>query len=204
MSSGHIVFSELLGVMKNKYAYAASKEICAEMQYLFSDQSIMSYTEKTKDKYQTLPQLLLSEQMKRDDFEKYQRGYLDWLIERSAITSSEDGFLSLNKSRALILNDLYNNEVICPRYYDKDLYTQIELLVDAGDLCYGNTLFSKPEQEYLNYVLNKKEFSNGLDLRNRYSHDTCSQDEATQHQDYLELLKIMVLIIIKINEEFIS
>lgn len=77
MSSGHIVFSELLGVMKNKYAYAASKEICAEMQYLFSDQSIMSYTEKTKDKYQTLPQLLLSEQMKRDDFEKYQRDCLD-------------------------------------------------------------------------------------------------------------------------------
>ena len=32
-------------------------------------------------------------------------------------------------------------------------------------------------------------------------HDTCSQDEAEQRSDYAELQKIMVLIIIKINEE---
>ena len=74
--------------------------------------------------------------------------------------------------------------------------------MSAEDIRYENTLFSKPEQDYLNYVLNKSEFSNGLDLRNRYSHDTCSLDEKTQSQDYLELLKIMVFIIIKINEEF--
>ena len=55
---------------------------------------------------------------------------------------------------------------------------------------------------YLNYMLNKSEYSNGLDLRNKYSHDTCSLKEEVQIQDYLELLKIMVLIIIKINEEF--
>ena len=74
--------------------------------------------------------------------------------------------------------------------------------MSAGDIRYENALFSKPEQDYLNYVLNKSEFSNGLDLRNRYSHDTCSLDEKTQRQDYLEPLKIMVFIIIKINEEF--
>ena len=50
-------------------------------------------------------------------------------------------------------------------------------------------------------MLNKAEFSNGLDLRNRYIHDTCSLNEEMQQQDYLELLKIMALIIIKINEE---
>ena len=75
-------------------------------------------------------------------------------------------------------------------------------MVTEGDISYTETLFSRPEQDYLNYVLNKSEFSNGLDLRNRYSHDTCSLDEKVQRQDYLELLKIMVLIIIKINEEF--
>ena len=62
--------------------------------------------------------------------------------------------------------------------------------------------FSKPEQDYLNYILNKSEFSNGLDLRNKYIHDTCPLDEKIQRQDYMELLKIMVLIMIKINEEF--
>ena len=51
-------------------------------------------------------------------------------------------------------------------------------------------------------MLNKSEFSNGLDLRNKYSHDTHSMNEKVQIQDYLELLKIMTLVIIKINEEF--
>ena len=74
--------------------------------------------------------------------------------------------------------------------------------IATGDMRYENTLFSKPEQDYLNYALNKSEFSNGLDLRNKYSHDTCSLEESQQRQDYMELLKIMVLIVIKINEEF--
>ena len=53
-------------------------------------------------------------------------------------------------------------------------------------MCY-DTLFSGQEQNYLNYVLNKSEFSNGLDLRNKYAHNTGSLDEAVQSQNYLEL-----------------
>ena len=100
-----------------------------------------------------------------------------------------------------ILKDLFCNEVICPNYYSPSLRKQVASLVEAGDLCYGSTLFSKPEQNYLNYILNKKEYSNGLDLRNKYAHDTCPLDEKTQQYDYWELQKIMVLIILKINEE---
>lgn len=40
-----------------------------------------------------------------------------------------------------------------------------------------------------------------MDLRNKYIHDTNSLNENIQHMDYITLLKIMVLIIIKINEE---
>ena len=53
-------------------------------------------------------------------------------------------------------------------------------------------------------MLNKSKFSNGEDLCDKYSHDTCPLDEKMQYQDYHELLKIMVLIIIKINEELLS
>ena len=189
-------------MLNNKYAYAASDNLRAEMYLLFSDQSMMNFTEKTGSTYRTLPQLLLSEQMNRDDFAEYQYRNLDWLIERSSVRQSEDGTLSLNKNRAYVLKDLFINEVICPRCYDHKLQEQVKLLLEAGDLRYENTLFSKTEQDYLNYILNKAEFSNGLDLRNRYSHDTCSLNEKIQEQDYLELQKIMILIIIKINEEF--
>ena len=124
------------------------------------------------------------------------------LISRGVVYTADDGRLRINQKRAVVLKDLFANEVICPAYYGPILKSQVEEMVSAEDIRYENTLFSKPEQDYLNYVLNKSEFSNGLDLRNRYSHDTCSLDEKTQSQDYLELLKIMVFIIIKINEEF--
>lgn len=202
MSSGHIVFGDLSSMRERKYACSASNDLLSEQHLLYSDQSMMSYTEKTGSKYRTLPQLLTLEQMTKEDFAHYQQRNLDWLIARGTVNISDDGRLQVNKIRAYILKDLFTNEVICPAYYDPVLKQQVEKLVSAGDLKYENTLFSKPEQDYLNYVLNKSEFSNGLDLRNRYSHDTCSLDEKTQSRDYLELLKIMVFIIIKINEEF--
>lgn len=67
-------------------------------------------------------------------------------------------------------------------------------------VCSG--LLSEPEYRYIDYVLNKREYSNGLDLRNKYIHDSISVDENRQSQDYAILMKIMIILIIKINEEF--
>ena len=101
-----------------------------------------------------------------------------------------------------MLNDLFLNEVICPIYYDDELRHQVSNLAASGDLRYESTLFSIPEQKYLNFILNNAEFGNSLGIRNRYIHDTCPLDENTEFSHYCELLKIMVLIIIKINAEF--
>lgn len=201
MSSGHVIFREIPSIVKNKYAYSGSETVEKEMYLLFSDQSMMHYTEKTKGQYRTLPKLLLSESMKKEDFAYYQQGSLDWLIDRGTVRIADDGRLLIHTTRAAVLGDLFYNEVVCPSYYDQGLRKQVEEFIAASDMRYENTLFSKPEQNYLNYALNKSEFSNGLDLRNKYSHDTCSLEESQQRQAYMELLKIMVLIIIKINEE---
>ena len=63
-------------------------------------------------------------------------------------------------------------------------------------------MFSKPEQDYYNYLFNKSEFDNGLDLRNRYIHGTQNVKEELNKDDYFIFLRMMPLIIIKINEEF--
>lgn len=202
ISSGHIVFQDVPSTVPNKYGYACSPMLQREMDLLFSDQSMMAYTEKTKSKYHTLPQLLMAEDMKKEDFKYYQQGNLDWLIERGSIQIDADGYLRINRTRTAVLGDLFYNEVVCPNHYDKNLHDQGDTLFAAGDMYYESTLFSKPEQDYLNYVLNRSKFTNGLDLRNKYIHDTCPLDKETQAGDYIELLKIMVLTIIKINEEF--
>ena len=103
--------------------------------------------------------------------------------------------------RITILADINYSQVCCYQYARKYEARILELL-NSKYLVVENSLFSIPEQQYLNYVLNKAKFGNGLDLRNKYVHGTYSLDIKKQETDYLELLKIMVLIIIKINEEF--
>ena len=201
MSSGHVVFSELKSMVDQKYAYSKSDELQREQFILYSDQSIVTFTDKTQSRYGNLPQMLLSEGMVMEDFYEYQQGSIKWLMERGTIIQEPTGQLSVNKGKVFVLKDLFVNEVVCPNYYGR-WTSEIQALVTSGDMEYENTLFSRPEQAYLNYMLNKSEYSNGLDLRNKYSHDTCSLKEEVQIQDYLELLKIMILIIIKINEEF--
>ena len=123
------------------------------------------------------------------------------MIERKTIFKSDDGILSLNLKKYRILKDLFDKGVVCLNYLNF-LNDTISDLHEAGDLEFSSTLFSKPEQDYLNFVLNKSEFSNGYDLRNKYLHNTHSLETTIHERDYIELLKIMVLVIIKINEEF--
>lgn len=202
MSSNPKPFREFPSFIAKKYAYANSEEIRREMDLLFSDQSILHYTEKTGSEYQTLPHMLQSVEMYQEDFEHYQKDAVDWLIERGSVQIGDNGRLKINEARVALLRDMYCHEVICPSYYNGLYLQQLESLVKTEEICYESTLFSRPEQDYLNYILNKSKFSNGLDMRNKYIHDTCPLDENIQVQDYMELLKIMILIMIKINEEF--
>nr|WP_325299404.1 hypothetical protein [uncultured Dysosmobacter sp.] len=113
-----------------------------------------------------------------------------------------------NLKKAVILLESFDenrnytniNEVI--ELYNDELKNTVYEWYRRGDLRLTGSLFSEPEQDYLNYELNKSTFSNGLDLRNKYSHSTYPENEKIQFVDYIILLKIMVLVITKINEEF--
>lgn len=53
MISGSVRYKEIPSLIKNKYAYVNSNEIVREMHDMFSDQCMLSYTEKTGNKYNT-------------------------------------------------------------------------------------------------------------------------------------------------------
>lgn len=201
MESDHLIIDGMQSLIKDKYAYSCGKDIEYEMYLLFSDQSLMSYNERTKSEYSTLHELLTNEECLKNDFATHQLSKLEWLIQRGAIIQNEDNTVELNYSRVFILKDLYDHDVICVQHMQNLLYVLDEMKA-KGDLVIENTLFSKPEKEYLNYVLNKAEYSNGLDLRNKYAHSTYPQNKDEQQKDYIELLKVAILIITKMNEEF--
>ena len=113
----------------------------------------------------------------------------------------ENGHYYLNKMETAFLKNFYEKDVLC-YIYAPTMHSMIGELHSRGRVVVEDKLFSRPEQKYLNFILNKAEFSDGFDLRNKYSHGTVSSNDQENLRDYLEFLKIMVLIVIKINEEF--
>ena len=201
MSSEHLFVENLPSFIENKYAYSNDKStVKKEMFLLFSDQTYLSISERTEDKYSTLYDLLVEDKIPYSEFEDYQKGDIDWLIEQGDLGLTKDGVVYLRKTVA-ILKDLYEHEVVCD-YKMPSYKSVLDEMVEKGKLVRSSALFSKTEVDYLNYALNKSSFSNGLDLRNKYLHATYPIDKEVQYRDYIELLKIMVLIIIKINDEF--
>lgn len=201
MSSSPVVFREIPSLIIDKYAYAKGDDITKEMFLCFSDQSMLAYVEKySKAKsYRSFVQLAINNQVNIADYPEFDTSDLNWLLERGTISTTEEGIISLNIERLAILKDLYENDVIrTSRYADSN---QFKILVDNNDLIVESTLFSRPEQQYLNYMLNKSEYSNGKDLRNKYIHSTYSQDKKQHFNDYMDLLRIMIVVIIKLNEE---
>lgn len=202
ISSEHIIFSTLSGFVKEKYAYGNSDDIQREQFLLFSDQSLLGHIEKTQSRYSRFVELMTHEDVRLSDFWEHQQTNIQWLIERDIVRENADGYLKLNIAKVFILKDLYEHDVICPKYYEGELKDIIDECCRNGNLRLADSLFSEPEQDYLNYELNKSSYSNGLDLRNKYAHSTYPADEKIQVMDYMILLKIMILVITKINEEF--
>lgn len=185
----------------NKYIYATGDENATAQFLLFSNQSVLGWVESCGHKYETLYELLRKETVRLEDFADFQKRDLQWLIQRNLLATDPIGAIIPAWKKVRLLKDLYDKGVIVNGYYS-DCNAALEELQRQGFIRCESSLFSVPEQQYLNFMLNQAEYSNGHQLRNKYVHGSYPLDETKQQQDYIELLKIMVLIIIKINEEF--
>lgn len=202
MSSEHIKFSEISSLQEKKYVYAKSEQVYRCINDLFNNQMLCFSEDDLLNEYENFFEALstlkqIDKKLLNHDF---QQEALQRLISFGAI-KDVDGVYTINNLQVAILKHLFDNGVLCYNYCYA-LQNILDDLIANGDLCEGKTLFSIPEQQYLDFILNKATYSDGLDLRNKYSHGTASTNENEHFENYLEFLKIMVLIIIKINEEF--
>ena len=81
----------------------------------------------------------------------------------------------------------------------------IQEWLNNGYLITKCSLFSKPETDYFDYILNNSTFDNGLKLRNKYAHGNQHGiiDERVHEQNYYILLKLFVVLAIKVNDDFV-
>ena len=202
MSSEHMMFSQLASMQEHKYVYAKKERVLQCANDLFSNPILCFSDDGLLNNYENFYEALLDlgKIDKKLLNHETQESVLQQLLSFGAITET-DGFYIINKPLALILKHLFDKDVLCYNYC-KSIRGILDALIESDDLSEGNTLFSIPEQQYMDFILNKATYSDGPDLRNKYSHGTTSTNETEHNENYLEFLKIMVLIIIKINEEF--
>jgi hypothetical protein len=93
---------------------------------------------------------------------------------------------------------LHKDEVISYWHFPLGIRTVIDKMEDEGLIYFGKTLFSEPEQKYFNFYLNKSDFTDGLDLRNKYLHGTNSDSDEEHQNSYLIYLKLFILALLKI------
>ena len=152
--------------------------------------------------YESLVQIIAKEHLSINDFAKPAQEWINWLIEKGSLRLKTDGSLGLNVVRCNLLYDLYENEVVCFAHQAEKSKEILENLKNADEIDVGDTLFSRQEINYFNFVMNKKEFSNGMDLRNAFLHGSFRGTEQDLQHAYIEALKILIMIVVKVNEEF--
>ena len=200
MSSKHLFYKDVPSFLNAKYVYGIGHTYQRATYYFFSDQSMLAYVPRLGEKYHNFYDLLCHEKVGLDDYSRHKHD-IEWLFEQGFVRLNNDGSIGMYIEKVIVLKDLYKNGVGCINYLEK--YKDILKWMETQSMVeYKSSFFSKPEQDYLNYLMNRSEFSNGLDLRNAYLHATQSADEETHKKNYNIFLNVLALIIIKMNEEF--
>lgn len=201
---------DLHSLLDKKYVYKNSenKDVPRILNLLFSSQSNIRYIDDNL-KAENFVQLIKDKKVNKNNLHNYQHKEIDFLIDKQVISVDKDNFLYLTKKqerRILIFINIYKFGVIHYHYTlcskkSMSLETQqneVDEMITEGILISENSLLSKPETDFFNYVLNDSEFDNALALRNKYSHGSVVDNN---FEDYLYILIILMVYVIKINEE---
>uniref|UniRef100_UPI00094CDCE3 hypothetical protein n=1 Tax=Moritella viscosa TaxID=80854 RepID=UPI00094CDCE3 len=210
MSSSPSSMKDIPSLNENKYIYldTNNQEAINSTNLFFSDQTLLAHVEPFREKcYRTFFELLKNENnIYFYNYEEFQTHELNYLLEKNYIFIDQCERIQVsNKNRVLILEDLHENEVASYHHYHAEVQEEVMKMSEEGLIYFDSSLLSKPEQDYFNYCLNKSEFTNGLDLRNSYLHGTQANPSETNlhEQSYLLYLKLLALILLKIEDDLL-
>lgn len=196
-------------LLNGKHKYAVIKEgsnaIYNPLFMMFSDQSLLSFIEPYKESgYHSLFDLLKNVgRVPYNNYEEHQRPRIDFLIEIGLLAIDNGMVCYGNVPRVSALSRIWYHKEISYYHCEPEVKKEVDKMVDEGWLKYDDYLLSPEERHYINFYLNSVEYSNGLQLRNRYSHGatSCINGEAEHRNAYYYFLMIFVILLLKIDED---
>ena len=171
----------------------------------FGSQSMLHYVEPCKDMHLSNFYALLKKgiDVKYNSYKFYQKQDIDYLIKNGYLLIDEHGILRCDKMKEIeILRHLYTYGACSYWGYPKEERAILDEMVSKGWIEYDNYLLSPAERDYFSYYLNNEKFTNGPAIRNNYAHGTTpSYSEKKHMQNYLQLLVLFIMLLLKISED---
>lgn len=200
--SAPIKFNDIPSFFGQKYAYGVGDDYSGVVHLLFSNQSLLTVVERIDKEYSSFFEIVRNETIFTTDFNDYSLANIKWLESQGIIKINSDQSISFADIKLIfVLKDLFKNDFINVTRFP---YVEtLDTLYEKNYIRYGSTLLSEQESSLFNYYFNRAEFSNGLDLRNKYAHGVQQtiEDEEQHKIDYFILFRFLVLLVIKINDE---
>lgn len=206
ITSDTVRYKQVPSLVEGKYLYSTKQpEIQEILNALFSDQSSMNYINENL-RGDNLAELLIHNHVAHDDFAEHQLALLDDLIDRGVVRNDGTRVQIASVPQFLILRSLFSKEAASYVHLSERARDLADGMVDRGWLRRSSTLLTAAEASYFNYQLNKAEFTNGPELRNKYLHGSQADAEGrgAHFGAYLATLKLMLALVIKINDDFLS
>ncbi|MFC4138304.1 MULTISPECIES: hypothetical protein [unclassified Microbacterium] len=204
ITSDTVRYKHIPTLNDGKYLYATdAPEIQQILHALFSDQSLMGYLREELHE-DTLTQVLLRHTVAYSDFLDVHRGTLDHLIGLGILQREDEHVRVASIPQLLILSSLWAREAASYCHLPAASRSLADEMVERGWLRRSATLLTAAEAGYFNFHLNKAEFFNGPEIRNKYLHGTQADADGPQaHFDaYISALKLTLALVIKINDDF--
>lgn len=196
---------QLPSFVSRKYVYLSKNYTAESILYLlFSDQSDIHYISE-EFKGENFTDLIISHEMRLPDFYDYQKRSLEYLIENNILEEKDEILRFKDFIKIELLREIYLfGSISYIHASDEEKNTLVEM--EKGNLItFSNTLFTKQESDYLNFLLNNKVFDNSWAIRNKYQHDAPIYDDLEQYNnDNAIALLILVIYIVKIDDELRS
>ncbi|MCT7790581.1 MAG: hypothetical protein N4R38_04635, partial [Lactobacillus crispatus] len=198
-SSTPVDIANVKNLIPKKFVYASKEDGEVASYYLFSNQCFTGLAVKYKSKnFLDAIQNYKLEYSKIDEIDKAE---LDYLIQHHVVFNENDE-LSLNIKYIKILKEIYDYGEFEPNWYNPEEINPVLAAMKKDNLIrYGDTLLSEPELDFYYYTCNNKKFTNGLDLRNKYSHSNSTLSEKENESNFYIVLLVLIQLIIRINGE---
>ena len=204
ISSDPIAYKRVPSLLDGKYIYSThEQEITGILHALFSDQSRLTCISDDL-RGTSAAELLLKNEVRYGDFDEYQWSMVDQLIKLGILQDTEAQVTIAKPQQFCILHSLFTSEAVSYFHLSENGRAEADSMEKRGWVPRRSSLLTEAEAAYFNFMLNKVEFSNGPELRNKYLHGSQvnGDGEGAHFQTYITVLKLIIALVIKMNDDF--